>query len=428
MRRWVFVVSIIGIVLGLATSHQANGSALTVHTIYLPHVNTVLQPSPIKKNRSCGTLEFAPVGPLPTATPIPTATAVLSDTEGQEYINLWPQRLAQVTMQTAPTQAVIAVFGDSWVENQRITTPLTTSLKEHYGDGGAGYIGIGRNSGAPDVDGTTYQRTGVWKDCDQTTGSRGVTIADATSKDIANPGTVTITSIATSFTIHYLVQPGGGEFRYRVDDGGWQTVATTGAYQKTGLAYVSDLAPESHTLTIEVSVAGSVGVTLMGVDSRIEHQGGVRLHRLGNGSLTTTQAASVDLRIWREQIAALAPDIVIVLLGTNDMNEGSDPAIVGFELMTLVRSIRAAVPDVDIVLAAPSDNGINGRPYTIPEYNDTIRYVARTMKTGFFDGYVLFGPFQKAYNQGYYKDILHLSRRGGALYAETLRERLLSER
>ncbi len=428
MRRWVFIVTIIGLVLGLATSQQANGSALTVHTIHLPHVNTILQPSTIKKTRSCGAFEVAPVGPLPTATPIPTATAVLSDTEGQEYINLWPQRLAQVTLQMAPTQAVIAVFGDSWVENQRITTPLTTSLKERYGDGGTGYIGIGRNSGAPDVSGTTYQRTGVWKDCDQTAGSRGVTIADATSKDIANPGTVTITSIATSFTIHYLVQPGGGEFRYHVDDGGWQTVATTGDHQTLGLAYISDLAPESHTLTIEVSVAGSVGVTLMGVDSRIERQGGVRLHRLGNGSLTTTQAASVDLRIWREQIAALAPDIVIVLLGTNDMNEGRDPAIVGFNLMALIRSIRAALPDVDIVLAAPSDNGINGRPYTIPEYSDTIRYVARTMKTGFFDGYVLFGPFQEAYNQGYYKDILHLSRRGGALYADTLRERLLSEK
>ena len=60
----------------------------------------------------------------------------------------------------------------------------------------------------------------------------------------------------------------------------------------------------------------------------------------GNGGLTAENATDVDATIWEAGIAALAPNLVIILLGTNDHSHDVDPADFSTQITTTsVRSL-----------------------------------------------------------------------------------------
>lgn len=338
-------------------------------------------------------------------------------------INWWAQ-LAQIERSATDEQAILAVIGDSWVRNTYITVPITEWLEYVYGDAGDGYVGIGMSHGAPTTN-VTYARVGTWIDRDNGASpvARGVDIADATSTDTSTPAKVTIVGTNNAFVIHYIKQPSGGSFRWRIDAGSWTTVATANATEIYATETISGLSTASHTLEIEVSVAGSSGVTLLGVDCQ-RTGNGVRVHRLGNGGATAAQYIAADATLWQDGLIALAPTSVVLLLGTNDQAFNVAPATFGASIDTIVGRISAALPLADVILLSPADNGLTGKTYMVTQFRDELKAAARRNNCVFIDTYTPIGSYANGNSRGLYENTSHLNEIGGQVVADAILRRL----
>ncbi len=301
---------------------------------------------------------------------------------------------------TTPQQAVVAFLGHSWVARKNLYAALATYLRTNIGDGGNGWVSAADDNSNGVLYGATWVRVGTWTDVDAYGGSgqdltaKGLDLMHATSTDVATPAKITIASSGTAntaFVIHWLTQPSGGSFRYRVDAGGWTTVATAGGSTLASTTTISGLSDATHTLEIEVTVAGS-GVTLMGVDLQRTTGDGVRLHKLGNGSVHTAEFAGVDATIWQSQLTAIGPDLIPILCLTNDRSGNVVPSVTAANLSILVDRCRAAVPLADILLISDAATG-DSATYGMDAYDQVVRDLAVRKSTAFLSGYELMNPY-----------------------------------
>lgn len=343
------------------------------------------------------------------------------DTYGRHYLRDTQAQLAKIAQAASGEQLVIALFGDSWVDNKFIHSPLVTALQALYGNAGAGWISFYTGNTRPVLPaGTSYVQTGTWTPSDQNapTPSYGVDIASVSSTDIATPGKYVLTTTSTDISVHYLKQSGGGSFRWNVDGGGWTTVSTANATNLFATLDITGLSNASHILTIEVTVAGT-GVILMGADCKITGSNGVRIHKLGNGGLTAENATDVDATIWEAGIAALAPNLVIVLLGTNDHSHDVVPATFGTQITTLITRIRAARANTDILLLSPAANDLT-ETYDLSDYVTVLRDLAVTEETAMVDFYLNLPDYTAGNARGLYSNTTHLNANGGQVGASLL--------
>lgn len=343
------------------------------------------------------------------------------DVYGRHYLQDTQAQLAKIAQAVSGEQLVIALFGDSWVDNRFIHSPLVTALQALYGNAGAGWISFMTGNVRPTVPaGTSLVQTGDWTDSDQNapTPSYGVDIASVSSVDITIPGKYVLTTTSTDIYVHYLKRSGAGDFRWNVDGGGWTTVNTANATDLFATLDITGLSNASHILTIEVTVAGT-GVFPMGADCRITGNNGVRVHKLGNGGLTAENATDVDATIWQAGIAALAPNLVIVLLGTNDHSHDVVPATFGTQITTLITRIRAARANTDILLLSPADNDLT-ETYALSEYVTVLRDLAVSEETCMVDFYLNLPDYTIGNARGLYSNTTHLNASGGQVGASLL--------
>lgn len=381
---------------------------------------------------------YLPSFPGPSATPswLPARVTALEagtslpsflttdDVYGRFYLRDWNAAIARIKRGVSGAQARIALIGDSWIQNGYIWNPLVDGLQDLYGAAGVGYVGIGNNHGAPTYTGTTYARIGTWTDTDQLATSKGVDLADGTTVDTS--AVVTVVSVATDFVIQYLKQSGGGDFRYKIDAGGWTTVSTANASDLHATVPITGLSNASHTLTIEITVAGSSGVTLLGAAPVISGINGVIVDRIGNGGATAAQYAAVNATIWQAGLAALAPNLAIVLLGTNDDSTDVNPATFGTNLTTLVTRIRAAVPLCDVLLLTPAANGLSVGTYSMSQYVTQIRAVAVAQNCMCLDMYLNMASYTDSDSRSLMAGTSHLNANGGQVYADRMLRELVS--
>jgi hypothetical protein len=337
----------------------------------------------------------------------------------------WYGQLAKIELAVSGEQAVLAVIGDSWVQNGYITQTLNTYLQTTYGNAGDGYVGIGNDHGAPSSS-VTYLRTGTWTDHDNggSPQGNGVDIADANTTDTTTPAQVAISAATfNAAVIHYLKQTNGGDFRWRIDGGAWTTQATANAGNLYSTVTISSLSTAAHTLDIQALVAGSAGVTMFGAD--LQRTGnGVRLHRLGNGGATAAQYAAADATLWQAGLTALNPTAVAILLGTNDMSANVLPATFGGSIDTLCTRIRAALPLADIILLPSADNGLAGKTYTMAQYRDEMRNAAVRNSGLFIDTYASIGGYTNGNSRSLYLNTSHINANGGQVETDTIARRL----
>lgn len=350
--------------------------------------------------------------------------SIIADYLTTEPVNWWGQ-LAKIETATSGEQAVLAVLGDSWVNNGYITKPLNSYLQTTYGTAGPGYVGIGMNHGYPDSSLAALTRTGTWTDRDNSDSpvGKGVDIAEANSSDTSTPAQASIVGTYHTAAIHYLKQSGGGDFRYRVDGGSWTTVATSNVTDLYSTVSITGLSTAVHTLDIQVLNASSAGVTLFGVDLQRTTLG-CRVHTLGNPGATAAQYASQNSTLWAAAWTALAPTAVAVLLGTNDMSGNVAPSTFGGSIDTLCTRIQAAVPLADIILLSPADNGLAGKTYTVSQYRDELRNAAVRNGALFIDTYRTIGGYTNGNSRSLYLNSSHLNANGGQAAADAIARRL----
>lgn len=148
---------------------------------------------------------------------------------------------------------------------------------------------------------------------------------------------------------------------------------------------------------------------------------GMKLANRGIGG-DTTRGMLIRLE---EDVLALNPSAIVLLMGTNDIEVGIEPAAIGRNFQKILAAIQARLPQVPIVLCRmfPS-SATKNRPRTTIEqvnalYEATVKGDARVTV---LDTWTLFADAQSGdMTPAWSKDLLHLNPDGYARWAAALR-------
>lgn len=316
---------------------------------------------------------------------------------------------------TAGEARTIAVLGDSWTNTAyRLFTPLRARFLASSGISGPGYSSI--NTGISGTTDLTRSRSGTWTNVRSSTAAIGPDNAHATTTDTSAGAVYTPATAVTTWLIHYLQQPNGGSFTYQVGSGSVITVNTAGT-----LAYqiVSVSGSGTDALTLDVTVAGGAGVTIAGVEARATASGQVLMHKLGAGGARASHYAGMGAGYLEAAYGSLAPDVVIIALGTNDHAANAELADFKDQLGTIVTRVRTNAPLADILLLGTGPNDTSAL-LPITDYIRQVYEVAVEQDCAFINLQAGFGTYSEALARGLFEDSVDPNTAGGLIIARTI--------
>ncbi len=332
---------------------------------------------------------------------------------------------------------VIAHFGDSHLQNGIAPDALRRRLQAVRGDAGRGMLfpfAIAKTYSHNDYS-STYE--GRWESANS--------IQQPPKLPVGVSGFIARTADPkAAFTIQFRQSPQPGPRRVRVlvrtASPGWQLTATSGPHRFTQTLGAFPAGGEPFVEFVFPELAGALrfelGQTGEGAGSAFELHGisiendapGVLHHNLGVGGANF--GALLAQRHFAEQFRALAPDLVVLDWGTNDIvYRNQVPERHAEVVEATIRAIREVSPQTAIVLTSVQDMNYRGRNISAAaEYAAVMRALAFSNDCAFYDWYRISGGadamrlwFANGLAQ---KDNIHLTARGyqlkGDLFARAL--------
>jgi lysophospholipase L1-like esterase len=301
----------------------------------------------------------------------------------------------------------ITHYGDSPITNDGITSTVRRIMQERFGDAGHGFILMDKPWAWYGHQGITFTSGGDW-DNDPMIGGKlndgefglgGVAFRASGPGKYARFAPATEGETGKNFSrmeVYFLKQPGGGQFSVDVNGAGAQTVSTSADATTSGFYEIK--APQSGANTFNVKTLGG-NVRVFG--AVIENEGpGVVYDSLGvNGAYAGLLVTAMDQEHWAEQLQHRNPNLVIINYGTNESQYASDDQMERYDkdLREVIRRVRAALPNVSILLVSPMDRGkraAGGKIITMPSIPKIVemqRRVALETNCAFFDTFKAMG-------------------------------------
>ena len=298
---------------------------------------------------------------LPSVNPRPVgATARVGYLEGADRLRPFFQALAALDDHRRDDDVRILQFGDSHTASDLGTAVFRRILQGRFGDGGRGFVSIGRPWKTYTQDGIVGamsrdfepERAHIEDGHPVGDGFYGLLgVAIAASRRGARASSA-VAARSSRVEVGYFQTPGGGAFDFAVD-GEIRARVLTGAAEP-GAGFMSvDMPDAPHELEVRVVGDGVVRVFGMALDRA---PAGVVVDALGiNGAQIFT-----PLRVPEEPFAAQLrhrpPSLVVLAYGTN---EALDPKleIPQYEqaLSDLIGRVARACPDTSCLLLGPPD-------------------------------------------------------------------------
>ena len=273
-----------------------------------------------------------------------------NDFENADALGPFFQRLSEAQRENRPIH--VLQYGDSHTASDDWVDAMRKVFQENWGDGGPGFTAAGhpyKGYRRFDVSGTSslgWKTEGtVSSPGDERNGLAGVSIT------AQRPGeTVTLKTSGDRLEMLFLKQPGGGAFTISCDGAVIGSAETDGALE-TG-TYTISTTPGEHTYSL--STTSSAPVRLFGWVSENDH--GVTFETLGINGARASMLRDWDQELWREQLQARDPGLVIMAYGTNEaLSPLFDPVLYRADLLAAVSAIQQAVPNAAILLVGPPD-------------------------------------------------------------------------
>ncbi len=268
--------------------------------------------------------------------PLPAAIGAI---EHPEAIAPFLEALRDTDYGVAEHPVRISMLGDSVTADDHLVERLRTLLGTRFGDGGPGFVHpvqlkMSHNAGIKRAAGKGWRASGVAHPApaDRLMGFGGA-FAETTSG-----GTLTFrpTRVATSAELYYLEQPHGGDLEITVD-GHKQTIHTAGDAKRGAFATIT---ADQPIRSLVIRARGRA--RLFGLD--FEGERGVVVDNLGVKSATAKHWAKIRPDHWQKQIEHRAPELFVVLLGTNEAGWLGGKSLQGYDQQVgaLLAPIRAA--------------------------------------------------------------------------------------
>ncbi|MEJ0016466.1 MAG: GDSL-type esterase/lipase family protein [Acetobacteraceae bacterium] len=272
---------------------------------------------------------------------------------------------------TSPTVAIVQI-GDSHTANDSFSGRMRVLFQGRFGDAGRGVL-------PPGVPYRWYRPSRVtvtsqgWSVVSSYRGDPGPFGIAGLRQHADGPASMTLVvddaGDLDRSEVEILRQPGGGTLDVELDGGARASLATGGPAGQAGAGQAAWLplpsAPGSHTLVLSARGDGPVDVLAW----RVARAGrGVSYANLG------TVGASVDLMdLWdpgilRQEIAHLAPSLIVLAFGTNEgFRDSTDLAAYAADFTARLRDLHAAAPGAALLVLGPPDGyRRRGRGSTAP--------------------------------------------------------------
>lgn len=342
-----------------------------------------------------------------------TNTLGYSQNYNRTSLKSFDAQMSKIQNGVSSTTASVVWLGDSWVAGSYFVAPLSSYLRNKFGDAGCGYYGAGSgntgNSFGSNNQNVTRTKVGNWTNKVGTTYVRSMGISLDSTSTVGD--SIYYVGVMTNAVVHYMVKASGGSFVTRID-GTTPTTVTTAGTTSLSFSSISGLTEGTHTLSIKVASEGS-GVLICGAEINRNNKG-VRVHNLGCSGTTSGQWLNQDSAAWSGGLQQLAPNTVIITLGTNDCIQNVAVSTYTSNIKRIVNRVKAAMPLADIVLFSQTDVS-TATTYPQINYVNALKAFALTNGYCFIDNYSLFGSYTNANSRGLYTDAVHPSVSGGNL-------------
>lgn len=362
-----------------------------------------------------GTKSYAEPRRSPLASNLPIMT------DGRS-LHRWRGAIAKLKAGVAGVKPRMVLTGDSWMELNPLPVALRDRIALDYTMAGWGwwYAIPGSRFSNP---GAGYVRSANWTFVDASAGT-ALTYGTGPDGNLAtttlNTETLTFNNLVTT-GIKIYTREWGGTWRYRVDGGSWTTVSEVNTDGRLKITTISGLPSASHVIDIDTTGnTGRVafaGYMIAGADT------GVEVLRMGNGA-----SRGIHLTAWSPFIADIgtdiAPDLVVVSLGTNDYRYSDGVAAYIQGLRDLRDSWRAAVPNIGFVFMSPP---LSGGTVVTPQsqFRDALYEFCITEGHEFFNGTDDWPAYSVSNAQGLWDDSLHPNAAGATAMVNRLYRNML---
>ncbi|MBK4216138.1 SGNH/GDSL hydrolase family protein [Paracoccus caeni] len=288
------------------------------------------------------------------AAPDPAQDAAFTYSDNNN-LHRWRTAISKVELGEPGAKAKIALIGDSWIEQAPIPRALYNLLAKDYEMAGGGFrSGVQHFEFVP---GVTWTATG-W---DQTDGSNQSVFPYGAGPD-GNSTWTTGTTAAIQYLdfeatdIQIVYRHHGGSFRYSIDGGAYVEVVCNNS-QSRAVINISGLADGPHSLRLDVTNnTGGGTVVIDYIYTTRAPVAGVQVLKLGNGGTAGFWVKNYT-QYLTTPLAEMQPDVVVVVLGTNDYRSANSPPSVYVEaLQQIVDACHLAVPDIGFVFVVPSES------------------------------------------------------------------------
>ncbi|MDB4941508.1 MAG: putative periplasmic protein [Labilithrix sp.] len=274
------------------------------------------------------------------------------------------ESVARLEAGQASDDVRIVQFGDSHTAADIETAVIRRALQGRFGDGGRGYVALGRPWKGYIQEGVRCGMSSEWSP------ERGKLAKGKFSGDglygLAGIGVEThahgarawtdINARTASTEVAYLEQPNGGSFDVFVDGVRVVRVSTKGP--STTSAFRTFDVSESAAHQLEVRSTGDGDVRVFGV-SLDRAQPGIVLDALGINGARITTCLQWNETHWAEQLRHRSPALVILAYGTNESTDESMPSeTYERQLVDLLGRVARAVPSASCLLMGPPDRAV----------------------------------------------------------------------
>jgi lysophospholipase L1-like esterase len=325
------------------------------------------------------------------------------------------------------SQVKVLITGDSWAELPPLSQAIADRLYNLFGKSADGWFAV--NSGTNTLNGMTSTLIGAWTQYDASTAGLAPTNGcgiDGRSISTTATDARWLAGNVTSIEVEIFYQDLNGYFEYKESDSGtWKTVTCTNTGATLSVK-ITSMANIARTVEVRTTAANTGTVCIHGMYFTRDSVSGAILNKCGNSG-----SIAQNLAVFSSKIGYYAtkmnPDIVVIVLGTNDYRVGVTVADFERHLTTLINVYRAAVPNVGIILLAPAQtNGVA----TIPLVNFRSAMVRLSAALGceFYSLYDEFGTWTQMNALGQFDDDFHLGTAGAQTPAGRMSIKFFSDR
>jgi lysophospholipase L1-like esterase len=261
-------------------------------------------------------------------------------------------------------------WGDSHIAADFITAAIRHTLKDRFGDGGRGFVFLGKPWRSYQPQDVVIDAGGEWiaerimlsKDPATLDGRYGLGGVSVEARDRGawatvgtSPGTQ-YSAEASLVDIFFLRQPGGGSFAVEVDG---ERRAAAGSSGRLGSGFVSvNFDQGKHEVAVRTNGDGPVRLFGAALESETA---GIVYDTLGvNGAFFSTPLRW-DATLLEEQVARRDPQLIIANYGANEADSRS---LTRTDYARTIRKtmarLTAGSPEASCLIMAPPDRVVDG--------------------------------------------------------------------